>query len=79
MRKPMWRCRVVSFVLLIVFVGSAWAGVCKGSKVPKVEIAGYDAQADLASADHDMGTADSTDCGGVAGGAAEGLGPYAEP
>jgi len=37
----------------IVFSASAWAEVCKGSKVPKADHAQYDAQAVLSPADQD--------------------------
>lgn len=40
--------RIVSLVLVLLLSTSAWAEVCKGSKVPKPDLATYDAQAVLA-------------------------------
>ncbi len=42
---------LVTPVLLLFLAGSAWAEVCKGSKVPKAEREQYDAQATLSVAE----------------------------
>ncbi len=52
--------------ILLVLTGSAWAEVCKGREAPKAKIAAYDFQADLASADRDMGAAPAAVRGGEA-------------
>jgi DNA/RNA endonuclease G (NUC1) len=38
---------LVALLLVLPLSGAAWAEVCKGSKVPKAELAQYDAQVDL--------------------------------
>lgn len=40
-------------VLLLAFAGSAWAEVCKGSKVPRAKLAEYDAQASLSATERE--------------------------
>ena len=44
----------VAVLLLLLFAGSAWAEVCKGSKVPKAERERYDAQATLSPAEEEQ-------------------------
>ena len=44
----------VALVLLLVITGSAWAEVCKDSKVPKAEREQYDAQATLSPAEEEQ-------------------------
>ncbi len=46
--------RLVTLALLILLTGTAWAEVCKGSKVPKAELQRYDAQATLSAADAEL-------------------------
>jgi hypothetical protein len=43
--------RLVTLALLVCFASSAWAEVCKGSKVPKADLTQYDAQAILTTDD----------------------------
>jgi len=40
-------CPLAVLVSLLLWVGAAWAEVCKGSKVPKTELRRYDAKATL--------------------------------
>lgn len=42
---------LVALLLLLAFAGAAWAEVCKGSTVPKAELAQYDAQAIVSPAE----------------------------
>lgn len=50
-RAIRWRC--LPLLMLLLLTGYAWAEVCKGSKVPKADLAHYDAQAILSPADRD--------------------------
>ena len=42
---------VLALTLLLIFTSTAFAAVCKGSKVPKANLAEYDVQAVLSASD----------------------------
>lgn len=44
---------LVAVLLLLLVAGLAYAEVCKGSKVPKAELAQYDAQVELPAAEQE--------------------------
>ena len=44
---------VIVLALLLVSAGTAWAEVCKGSKVPRAKLAEYDAQATLSATERE--------------------------
>jgi hypothetical protein len=51
MRQGMRLGVLVWLLLSVLSLGSAWAAVCKGSQIPKVDLAPYDVQAILSPAD----------------------------
>ncbi len=44
---------LVWLLLIVLSLGSAWADVCQGSKIPKADLAQYDVQAILSPADQE--------------------------
>ena len=51
MRQRRWPMLII--VLMLLLAAPTWAEVCKGSKIPRAELQGYDAQAVLSAADQE--------------------------